>query len=63
MKKNDKTANTDETAIDDVRKIREAFDRECGGDIRLHVQQTLAAFKKIAKDLKLKTTEDPKKRS
>ncbi|MEX0712736.1 MAG: hypothetical protein WD278_10325 [Pirellulales bacterium] len=45
----------EETAIDDVRRIREQFSREAGGDLRRHVEQTLAAFQEIQIKLKLKT--------
>jgi hypothetical protein len=37
-------ASADESAIDDVRRIREQSSRESGGDIRRHVEQTQTAF-------------------
>jgi hypothetical protein len=35
-----KQAVIEETAVDDVRRIREQIDRESGGDLKKHVEQT-----------------------
>ncbi|MEX2122203.1 MAG: hypothetical protein WD847_21670 [Pirellulales bacterium] len=53
----------EETAIGDVRRIREQFSREAGGDLRRHVEQTLSAFEEIQTKLKLRTVKPPASRA
>jgi hypothetical protein len=52
-------ASADDSAIDDVRRIREQFSRESGGDIRRHVEQTRAAFQELQVQLRLPTVAPP----
>lgn len=47
------------SAIDDVRRIREQFSRESGGDIRRHVEQTQAAFQELQVQLRLPVIAPP----
>jgi len=42
------------SAIDDVRRIREQFARDSGGDMRRHVEQTRAAFEEMQATLRLR---------
>jgi hypothetical protein len=44
----------DQNAVDDVRRIREKFHRQSGGDIQRHIEQTDRVFAEIQKKLKLK---------
>jgi hypothetical protein len=43
------------SAIDDVRRVRQQFSRESGGDIRRHAEQTQAAFQELQAQLRLPT--------
>jgi hypothetical protein len=52
-------ALADGSAIDDVRRVREQFSHESGGDIRRHVEQTQAAFRVLQAQLKLPTAAPP----
>ena len=52
-------AMADGSAIDDVRRIREQFSHESGGDIRRHVEQTQAAFRELQAQLNLPTVNPP----
>ncbi len=52
-------AMADGSAIDDVRRIREQFSHESGGDIRRHVEQTQAAFRELQTQLNLPTVAPP----
>jgi hypothetical protein len=54
-----KSASADDSAIDDVRRIREQFSRESGGDVRRHVAQTRAAFQELQVQLQLRTIAPP----
>jgi hypothetical protein len=54
-----KSPSADDSAIDDVRRIREQFNRESGGDIRRHVAQTLAAYQELQVQLQLRTIAPP----
>ena len=47
------------TPVDDVRRIREQFDREAGGDISLRIEQTRLATEKWIKKLGLKIAAPP----
>lgn len=49
----------EQSAIDDVRRIREQFSRESGGDIRRHVEQTQAAFRELQTQLRLSIVGPP----
>jgi hypothetical protein len=49
----------EETPVDDVRRIRERFDREAGGDIHRHIEQTRQATERILAELGL-TPQAPK---
>jgi len=49
----------EETAVDDVRRIREQLDRESGGDIRKHVQQTNRVVEALREKLGLKIVQPP----
>jgi len=53
------TGSADDSAIDDVRRIREQFSHESGGDIRRHVEQTQAAFQELQAQLQLPTVNPP----
>jgi hypothetical protein len=44
-------SSPNDSAIDDVRRIREQFSRESNGCIRRHVEQTQAAFQKLQLEL------------
>lgn len=48
-----------ESAVDDVRRVREQFARESGGDLRRHVEQTRAAFQQVQAELQLPTVTPP----
>jgi len=50
------------TPVDDVRRIREQFDREAGGDIRRHAEQTRLATEKWIRKLGLKWAKPAKAR-
>lgn len=54
-----KSPPAEASAIDDVRRIREQFSRESGGDIRRHVEQTQAAFQELQAQLRLTTVGPP----
>jgi hypothetical protein len=43
----------EETPVDDVRRVRERFDREAGGDIHRHIEQTRQATERILAELGL----------
>ena len=49
----------EETAVDDVRRIREQFDREFGGDIHKHVQQTNRVVEALREKLGPKIVQPP----
>jgi hypothetical protein len=48
-----------ETAVDDVRRIREQLSREAGGEIRRHVEQTQEVFLKLQSQLRLRLVSPP----
>jgi hypothetical protein len=50
---------SEDSAIDDVRRIREQFSSESGGDIRRHVEQTQAAFQELQAQLRLPIVAPP----
>ena len=50
----------DDSAIDDVRRIREQFSRESGGDVRRHAEQTQAVFQELQSQLRLTTVAPPR---
>jgi hypothetical protein len=52
-------ASADGSAIDDVRRIREQFSHDSGGDIRRHAEQTQAAFRELQTQLNLPTVAPP----
>ena len=52
-------ASADGSAIEDVRRLREQFSRESGGDMRRHVEQTQAAFQEMQAQLRLPTVNPP----
>lgn len=54
-----KAASTDETAVDDVRKIREQIERESGGDLEKHVEQTNRIVEELREKLGLQVVEPP----
>ncbi|HZL34749.1 MAG TPA: hypothetical protein VFC78_05515 [Tepidisphaeraceae bacterium] len=49
----------EETSVDDVRRIREQFDRESGGDIRKHVEQTNRVVEELRDKLGLNIVQPP----
>ncbi len=49
----------EQSAIDDVRRIREQFSRESGRDIRRHVEQTQSAFQELRVKLRLRIVAPP----
>lgn len=49
----------EETAVDDVRRIREQFDRESNGDIRTHVEQTNRVVEELREKFGLKIVQPP----
>jgi hypothetical protein len=55
--KNDKTI--EESAVQDVRRIRERFSREAGRDLHRHVEQTMRAFEELRKTLDLEVVSPP----
>ena len=59
-KPKDKKSQREETPVDDVRKIRERFDREAGGDIHKLAEQSRRAFEKYRDKLHLKLVTLPK---
>lgn len=54
-----KETTNEQTAVDDVRRIREQIDREAGGDIRKHVEQTNAIVEQYRQELGLRLVEPP----
>jgi len=42
------------TAVDDVRRVRERLDHESGGDMRRHIANTNAAFEQLRDRIGLK---------
>jgi hypothetical protein len=49
----------DETTVDDVRRIREQFQRESGGDLHKHVEQSNQILEKYRELLDLVVIEPP----
>jgi hypothetical protein len=47
------------TILDDLRRIREQFDRESGGDIHKHAEQTRLATAPLIKKLGLRVVSSP----
>lgn len=51
---NDLTTRLEETAVDDVRRVRERLSREAGGDIDKLAEQSRQAFEQLREELGLK---------
>lgn len=54
-----KVASSEETAVDDVRKVREQIERESGGDLRKHVEQTNQLVEELREKLGLRIVDSP----
>jgi hypothetical protein len=50
---------SEETAVDDVRRIREQIERESGGDMRTHVEQTIRIVEEYCLKLGLNVVQPP----
>lgn len=48
-----------ETAVDDVRRVREAIDRQHAGDLRAHVEETRRIAAALRDRLRIKTVPSP----
>jgi hypothetical protein len=48
-----------ETAVDDVRRIRERLDRESEGDIQKHIEHSNRALEEYREKLGLKVVQPP----
>ena len=51
---NSEPTDESETAVDDVRRVREALHRESGGDIRKHIAESNRLLAERAESLGLK---------
>lgn len=48
-----------ETAVNDVRRVREQFQQESGGDLRKHVEQSNRVLTEYAERLGVKVVQPP----
>jgi hypothetical protein len=62
MAMNENTPNSPEpTAVDDVRKVREAIARQHQGNLHQHMDETNRIFEQLREKLNLKETAPPAK--
>jgi hypothetical protein len=47
------------TAVDDVRRVRERIDRESGGDLQKHVEETNRIFEQLREKLNIRVVPAP----
>jgi len=47
------------TAVEDVRRVRERIDRESGGDMRKHVEETNRIFEQLRQKLQIRLVPAP----
>jgi hypothetical protein len=52
----------DQTAVDDVRRVREQIARQHGGNLREHIEETNRVTEQLAKELGIRTV-SPRKTS
>jgi hypothetical protein len=50
---------SESTAVDDVRRVRDRLDRESGGDLRRHIKNTNDAFEALRAKLNVKLVPAP----
>jgi hypothetical protein len=61
MSEANRVESADETTVDDVRKIRKEFQKQSGGSLRVHVEQSNCVLEQYRQSLGLKVVQPPRR--